>query len=203
MTWPSVDAPATAPTDHGDVRTQAYYAGGGNYFRTGYYSHGLHTSAATGTTLMAVGAMYLRPFLVPVRRAFDRIGLNISGAGVSGALVRLGIYTDGGGYPNALVVDAGTVAADTSGAKEAVISQTLDPGVYWLAVACQAQASTCTSYAAATSVPYYATGTAPATAAGAVRYSTGSGVVTGALPSDASAAAVSTSACPALMLRAA
>ena len=133
MTWPSVDAPATAPADHGEVRTQAYYAGGGDYFRSGYYSLGMFAGAATTSGQVGQGTLLVRPFIVPIRRSFDRIGINVLTASASGA-ARLGIYGPGDGRPGTLVVDAGTVSTATTGAKEITISQSLDPGIYWLAV---------------------------------------------------------------------
>ena len=67
---------------------------------------------------------------------FDRIGVHVTTA-VSGATVRLGIYADSVNRPAALVLDAGTVDASSTGYKEITISQTLSAGVYWLAAAAQ------------------------------------------------------------------
>jgi hypothetical protein len=112
-------------------------AGGGDYFRSGYYSHGLHFSTAPGNNGMTQDFLLARPFVVPVRRAFDRLGINVSAAAGAGGVMRLGIYTDGGGKPSTLLVDAGTVSATATGSKEATIALTLDPGIYWPAVVAQ------------------------------------------------------------------
>lgn len=141
MTWPSVDAPASAPSDHGEVRTQAYYAGGGDYFRSGYFHWGIFSSTAVVPTALVQDRLYLSPFIVPVRRAFDRIGVWVQTASGAGGVLRLGIYAPGAGAPGALVVDGGTVSCTTTGSKEVVISETLNPGIYWTAVVAQVSAS--------------------------------------------------------------
>lgn len=67
----------------------------------------------------------------------DRIGVEITGAGSAGALLRLGIYADDGGKPGALLLDAGTVDGTLTGVQSISISKTLDAQVVWLAVAVQ------------------------------------------------------------------
>lgn len=161
MTWPSTTVPATAPSTHGEVRSQAYQAGGGDYFRSGYYSHGLFASAATSTTVPTLNDLHVRPFLVPVRRAFDRIGVNVTGAAAAGGVLRFGIYADGGGVPGSLLVDAGTVSSTSTGAREVTISQTLNPGVWWLAAVTQTASCSMTSYASATTTPWQSRYTTP------------------------------------------
>lgn len=51
-------------------------------------------------------------------------------------LVRMGLYTDAGGRPGDLLVDAGTIATDTTGYKNFIVADLpLDtPGNFWLAV---------------------------------------------------------------------
>jgi hypothetical protein len=68
------------------------------------------------------------------RIRFDAIGIQITGAGAAGALVRLGVYGDNGSlYPGSLILDAGSVDASTTDTKPIAIDLTLEPGVYWLA----------------------------------------------------------------------
>lgn len=123
VTWP--------PATHDDVSAQAYATGGGDYFRSGFYAHGSFANGAWSTESAALNKAQGRPFLVPVRRGFDRIGINVTTATATG-LIRLGIYSPGAGLPGSLYLDCGTVSATTTGAKEATISTTLDPGVWWL-----------------------------------------------------------------------
>lgn len=110
--------------------------GGGDYYRPGYYSWGTFAPAFAATTL-TVNVLYARPFIVPVRRSFDRLGCNVSTAATAGGLLRMGLYAPGQGVPGALLVDAGTVDSTTTGAKELTISQTLNPGLYYVAIVAQ------------------------------------------------------------------
>jgi hypothetical protein len=65
----------------------------------------------------------------------NAIRCDVTTAGTAGTLVRLGVYAPGAnGLPNALIVDAGTAAADTTGVKTITISQTLSGLVYCVAV---------------------------------------------------------------------
>jgi lysophospholipase L1-like esterase len=101
------------------------------------------SAGARGTSAMLGNSnMRAAPWQTERSVSLARIGVDISGAGQSGAVVRLGVYADNGqGYPGALLVDAGTVAADTTGVKEATIALALPPGLYWL-VACVQDAPT-------------------------------------------------------------
>jgi len=85
---------------------------------------------------MAPGANVLFATYYPVLRriTFDRIACRVTTAGAAGALVRMGIYRDNRMfYPAELLLDAGEVAADTTGEKPVVVDVTLQPGGYWLA----------------------------------------------------------------------
>lgn len=75
------------------------------------------------------------PWIVTAACTIDRIGIAVNGtSGDAGCKCRLGIYADTGScYPGALIIDAGQVAADVSGAQEATISQALTPGLVWMA----------------------------------------------------------------------
>jgi hypothetical protein len=107
-------------------------------YRTGatfYYSplFGIET-----TLILVQNTMYAMPFFVPVTTTFDSIG--VVATGVASSSVRLGIYSDTSGVPNALVLDASTVATTTTGFKAIAISQSLTAGWYWLACAVQGAA---------------------------------------------------------------
>jgi hypothetical protein len=74
---------------------------------------------------------------------FDRIAIEITGAGSAGAVYRLGIYAENpetGGVGD-LILDAGTVAATSTGAAEIMIDQALS-GLVYLACAVQGAAVT-------------------------------------------------------------
>lgn len=122
--------PGTAATaaraDHrhsiGGVWHQRFAAGG-------YY--GAYNNALSNTA-QATGVLHATPFFVPFTRAFDRILINVATAGVGP--VRLGIYGDtGSAYPGGLVLSAGTVDSAVLGEQLIIISQSLNPGMYWLA----------------------------------------------------------------------
>lgn len=188
------------------VLRNAFAAGGGDYFRSGYYSLGVSNSASTSSTAPAVNGIALRPFHVPVRRAFDRIGINVVTAATagSGGVLRMGIYADGGGIPGALVVDGGTVSSESTGAKEVTISVTLEPGTYWIAVVAQVAACTITTFSSTTGFPSVSGSTTPPSAATGFGYFFISGGASGALPGTVTVGAVGAgSAGPAACLRAA
>jgi hypothetical protein len=92
-----------------------------------FYYPGIVTS---GTSAGAANFKRASPFYIPVSTSFDRIAVNVTTAGTASALVRLGIYNVVDGLPTTLVIDAGTVAADTTGVKEITIALTLAPGWY-------------------------------------------------------------------------
>ncbi len=104
-------------------------------------------SAALTTTAGTLNRLTAVPFLVGKTTTFDRIAVEVT-AFIASGLQRLGIYGDNGsGSPGSLVLDAGTVSTDTpNGAKEITISQSLTPGVYWLANVPQTASATCRAH---------------------------------------------------------
>lgn len=110
--------------------------------RPGYYygpSGGQSALAATANQLLAV------PFYLGATKTFDRIAAEITSAGAGGTpTVRLGIYSNRADYdyPDALVLDAGTVAATATGLAAITINQQLQPGLYWLVLAAQGATTT-------------------------------------------------------------
>jgi len=97
-----------------------------------YYSHfaggGSSTGSLSANTLIGV------PIFIGGSQAVTEIGIEVTGAGAGGTVIRLGIYSDSGGVPGSLLLDAGTVAADSAAVKTIAITQTLDPGWYFLAL---------------------------------------------------------------------
>lgn len=128
-------------------------------------------------------ALRLTPMDVPRALTLTGLAVEVTTAGETGCTFRLGIYGDDGtGYPGALILDAGTVAADTTGVKTVTISQALLPGRCWVGGATQGAATTAptirTPANAMVSIGQTAT---PGTSSSNIAYSqTG---VSGALPS--------------------
>lgn len=109
--------------------------------QTGWYIGPPSTSTAGNSK--SVDYLRSSPLVVPVRCSFDRIEQEINVAGTAGALVRLGIYaSDELLRPGALVLDAGTVASDSTGWKSTTVDVTLDPGLYWVTAVTQVAAAT-------------------------------------------------------------
>lgn len=99
----------------------------------GSVGFGGSTSSALGN-----GTLRLSPIYISRPTVLTRIGLQVTVIGDVGSTVRLGIYADDGSfYPNALVLDAGTIAGDSATVQEITISQSLGKGVYWIGAAVQ------------------------------------------------------------------
>lgn len=96
-------------------------------------------SSSLGTVAPTLSELRAHPFPLAKQTTFDRIALDHQSTPTATSVGRLGIYSDNGrGEPGALILDAGTVDLSTAAAlKSIVISQTLDPGVYWLACCVQ------------------------------------------------------------------
>jgi hypothetical protein len=115
-----------------------------------------YTLPGAGTTAAPTnGTVHCTPFIVNATQTFTALAVNVTVAGTSGvALTRLGIYSDNGsGYPGSLLVDAGTVASDTTGWKTVTISQSLAPGIYWLVAVTQGAPAAVPTYTAIASHP--------------------------------------------------
>jgi hypothetical protein len=108
------------------------------YRRTGitnnrWYIANQISSAALGTMPLVANTLYAMPFIVSKTAIINDIGINVT-AGITSALVRVGIYNELNGYPRSLLKDAGTLAGDTIAFVSTTVSPTLslDPGIYWL-----------------------------------------------------------------------
>lgn len=105
-----------------------------------------YVAGQSGVTTVAIAAntLYAAPILIPRQLTFTSINMEVTT--LSAGNLRLGIYKDkymasgatDGGYPDVLVLDAGTVNTGTTGGKAVSISQLLDPGWYWLAAVANA-----------------------------------------------------------------
>lgn len=130
LTWNAATARWIAQAGGGAGAAECFE----KYRKSGrYYSCDIRTYTLT-TSYIQYDNIYAIPFLVPVQQSFDRIGINCN-AGAANAVGRLGLYDDDGTpYPGNLI--HGTAEFDFSGAgdKEEAIAETLDPGLYWLAI---------------------------------------------------------------------
>lgn len=102
---------------------------------TTYFSlPGVEPTTVT-TFAMAANQVRYAPILVITPITIDQLAIEVTSAGAGGTTARLGIYNaDTSWQPTTLVVDAGTVAVDSTGVKTAGISTTLQPGRYLTAI---------------------------------------------------------------------
>lgn len=114
-------------------------ADGGPTFASGWYAGWSGTAATVGS--IEDRGHYV-PIPVPRSLTIDRIGIEVTSSATGSPTVRLGVYADANGVPGALILDAGTVDASTTGFKEITISQALTAGLVWLACAQQGGTST-------------------------------------------------------------
>lgn len=86
---------------------------------------------------------YFIPFDLDTDQAIDRIACEVTTAGTSGAVARLGAYADDGGLPGDLIFQGGsTVSLTTTGFKTLTVAQTLTAPRVWLSWVHQGGAST-------------------------------------------------------------
>ena len=98
---------------------------------------------ANANLAITANAAYLMPVEMHPSRVYAQIGIRVGTGGSAGSVIRLGLYARNiDGTPGALIVDAGTVDATTSGYKSVVVSFTPDRVPYCVAVACQGSPAT-------------------------------------------------------------
>lgn len=95
------------------------------------------TTPGTNSTTGAIGSgrLNMMPIFVPYRRAFTTLACVVTSGGAGGTTGRMGLWNANQttGKPTTLIEEgAATFAVDSTGVKTATISQTLDPGMYWL-----------------------------------------------------------------------
>lgn len=124
--------------------------GGGTDFkvgaipRTGQWYRGNFGPVGSNLTLV-LNRLYFSVFRLGADTTFDRIGIDVAIAAAATGVGRLGIWASdaAGGLPGTLILDAGTVVTDSTGAKQATISQLLAKGVYWLGLVGQTVITGC------------------------------------------------------------
>jgi hypothetical protein len=83
------------------------------------------------------------PLFVGQTVTLDRLSIQVTSAGSTGSVIRLGIRSDSGhGFPGAVLLDSGTVSSTSTGVKEQTISQQLTPGLWWVTATGQGLPST-------------------------------------------------------------
>lgn len=88
---------------------------------------------------------YYIPFVVPKTFTADRLTIRTATSFSGTATVRMGIYNNNAttGLPDTVLLDAGTVSATAASTDYSItISQSLTPGIYWIAGNCQSAATT-------------------------------------------------------------
>lgn len=99
-----------------------------------WYVAGLSNALALTTGAPAIGTLFALPFAVPRGGTLDRIAFQVTTLAASGT-GRCGIYqatSDTNVYPNALIVDSGSLSTASTGLKSATISQALTANtLYW------------------------------------------------------------------------
>jgi len=100
-----------------------------------YYGPNIQGRSTGNGTL---NRLYFLPFIAGEAFIADRIAVYCATYAAPGTTMRLGIYNSAAGIPSTLKVDAGTVTFSASATLYPLtISQTLEPGLYWLAATVQ------------------------------------------------------------------
>ncbi len=92
---------------------------------------------AFGTVTVVANRLVGTFMLVPRAMTLSHLVIEVTSAAAAGKIARLGIYNVGTNlYPGTLLLDAGTVAVDSTGLKTLQISggQALTKGIYFIAV---------------------------------------------------------------------
>lgn len=147
------------------------------------------------TTRSYVNQVRLIPIFVSGTTTYQTIGINVSSAATAGSLCRMGIYTfSNKGASETLLLDAGTVAIDTTGAKTKSISLALTRGFYMIAYVAN-NTATFTGASTACIPPYqtYSNGVATTTD-GSTFVATDSSYTANGFPSTISIAAAGVAA---------
>lgn len=112
------------------------FAGGG-VASTGFF-HG-PAGGTPATAARAQGVLEAIPLEVQAGVTIDQLRTEVTVAGEAGSVIRMGVYRDNGaGAPGALLLDGGTVAADTVGVKTITGLAGVAPGgLLWLVRASQ------------------------------------------------------------------
>lgn len=175
------------------------------FLRPGVYHRIPAVVSLSSSNALGVGVLKATAFYVPRPVRLDRIGAEITGIGDVGSLLRLGIYADdaAGGYPGALVLDAGTIDGASVAVQEIAIDLVLTPGVYWAAAVVQAVAAAQPNVRTIGTHAFPLTGSSTILTAAQLGTGYSMAGVAGALPAAFAAAVVLSSFAPSMFARAA
>ena len=103
----------------------------------GYVLPGWENQLSFGTSQLSPDELYSVPIYVALPTSYTKMMCRVTTAGAAGKVIRMGIYTAKkkagvGIEPDALLLDAGTVAADSTSYKELAVALALVPGFYFL-----------------------------------------------------------------------
>lgn len=119
----------------GQYNVSATEVWGANFWKGG--------PANSFTTFAMVSGVARATMIDVPDRLLEAIGINITSAGDSTSVIRLGIYYNQNGKPLQLLVDAGTVPGNVLGFASIALSNKVSAGQYW--VVAVAQLATATS----------------------------------------------------------
>jgi len=98
-------------------------------FTSGRYYGGATGNVHSGGVGLSANQLRAVPVYIPKNCVLSGIAIEVTQTG-AGTLARLGIYDIIDGVPTNLIVDAGTVAVNSTGTKEASITQPIKAGLY-------------------------------------------------------------------------
>lgn len=87
----------------------------------------------TNNGYFSINSLIFTGFPIFTLKTFDRIACKVNTAAAS-AKARLGIYSSLNGSPNTLILDSGELDCSSTGIKEAIINQSLNPGFYFVSM---------------------------------------------------------------------
>lgn len=116
--------------------TQPLFTAGGYYYSASPSAVGTSNTLGNGTERL-VPMVLTRPLTI------DRIGAEVTTVGEAGSKFRIIVRADNGfGLPNALELDAGQVAGDSTTITPITVAKTFAPGIYWWGGAVQSAPTT-------------------------------------------------------------
>ncbi len=114
-----------------------YYKANTNNYETWHATPGVG-DILNSSLALATGFIYASPLHITKTITIDKIAVSLR-ATASGESFYYGIYNDTGDmYPNELVVSSALKFATNAGAKITDVNVTLQPGLYWVAIATSA-----------------------------------------------------------------
>jgi hypothetical protein len=153
-----------------------------------------------GTRTMTFNLLWLWPFDLTVPVTISALACNVTSAGTAGSTIRLGIYSsDGASGVGALLLDAGTVAGDSTGVKTAAINQAASPDRLWFGAVWQGTNSTAPVLQAYTHAAPYVGWSAFQQFPSILAYTYAA--ISGALPATVSSPSVENSNAPAVQFQ--